>query len=390
VTPVQARIHHGLHCHHLGFHHNLAALFAARPDCFALLQDLAAPTATPTWNMLFGVAISPPIPAVLGEQLNLQAQQNQQQYSSYAAEPPLAPVFNSMPPAGQARRTAFSLVWQVWGAGFGGSSLLRADPATGNPDTKSTAYGGIIGLNYLLAPETLIGISLTQSQSNFSSSDEYESSSGRQNGTAVSLSWTQLFGPYYAAGNVGYTYFSNTSQRIVTGEEIINASYASNQFTAGLEVGRPFVMSKVSLTPFVGVQFTRLWQPTYTETSIDLSDGLPGVMGQTYQANTITSLPTSLGVQFDTRVPIGGTLLAPYVRVAWLHNLSSVPNTTVISTINVVSSLEGTAGPTDSALVNAGAMLSLGSNVTLFGKFTGQFADSLQTYAGTGGLRIAW
>jgi uncharacterized protein with beta-barrel porin domain len=67
-----------------------------------------------------------------------------------------------------------------------------------------------------------------------------------------------------------------------------------------------------------------------------------------------------------------------------------VPNTTVISTINVVSSLEGTAGPTDSALVNAGAMLSLGSNVTLFGKFTGQFADSLQTYAGTGGLRIAW
>ena len=206
----------------------------------------------------------------------------------------------------------------------------------------------------------------------------------------MSLSWTQLFGPYYAAGNVGYTYFSNTSQRIVTGEEIINASYASNQFTAGLEVGRPFVMSKVSLTPFVGVQFTRLCQPTYTETSIDLSDGLPGVMGQTYQANTITSLPTSLGVQFDTRVPIGGTLLAPYVRVAWLHNLSSVPNTTVISTINVVSSLEGTAGPTDSALVNAGAMLSLGSNVTLFGKFTGQFADSLQTYAGTGGLRIAW
>jgi outer membrane autotransporter protein len=149
-------------------------------------------------------------------------------------------------------------------------------------------------------------------------------------------------------------------------------------------------MSKVSLTPFVGVQFTRLWQPTYTETSIDISDGLPGVMGQTYQANTITSLPTSLGVQFDTRVPIGGTLLTPYVRVAWLHNLSSMPNTTVISTINVVSSLEGTAAPTDSALVNAGALLSLGPNIALFGKFTGQFADTLQTYAGTGGLRIAW
>ena len=330
VTPAQARIHHGLHCRHLGFHHDLAALFAARPDCAALFQELSAPTSASNWNTLFGVAISPSISAAQGELLNLQAQQLQQQQAQqqsqpYAAEPPLAPVFNSMPPPGKARYTAFSPTWGVWGAGFGGSSLLRGDPETGNPDTKSTAAGGVIGLNYLLAPKTLIGLSLTQSRSDFSSADEYETSGGRQDGTAVSLTWTQLFGSYYAAGNVGYTYFRNTSQRTITDIETINASYASNQFTAGLEVGRRFVFPQISLTPFVGVQVTKLWQPTYTETSIDITDGLPGVLGQTYQATTVTSLPTSLGVQFDTRMPIGGTLLVPFLRIAWVHDFGSVP-----------------------------------------------------------------
>ena len=318
----------------------------------------------------------------------------QQQFSPYAAEQPLAPVFKAMPPVGVAPiatpHSVFTPMWQVTGAAFGGSSVLRADPETGNPDTKSTAYGGVITLNYLLAPDAMIGISLTQSQSNFSSSDEYQSSSGRQNGTGVLLSWTQLFGPYYAAGKVGFTYSKNTSQRIVTGEETIDASYASNQFTAGLEVGRKFVFSQGSITPFMGVQLTKLWQPTYTETSTDISDGTRGVLGQTYQANTVTSLPTSLGVQFDTRTTIAGTTIVPFLRVAWVHDFGSVPNITVINTINVVSSIQGIAAPTDSALVNVGALLSLNSNVALFGKIFGQFSNSLHSYAGTGGLRFVW
>jgi len=434
MTPVQARIHHGRHCHHLGFHHNLAALFAARPDCAALFQELSTPT-SPTTTFTAGQSLpiyfgnqGPTTQFTLTQPLAVQEMQKQEQQSEilgasinrpiielnpnldwrpqtenmnpnmnvsfYAPEQPLAPVFNAMPPVGAVPRVmpreVFSPKWQAWSAAFGGSSLLRADPASGDSDNKSNARGAVIGLNYLLAPETLIGISVTQSRLDFSSSDEYQSSSGGQDGTAVSLTWTQLVGPYYALANVGYTYFKNTSQRLVTGEETINASYASNQFSAGLEIGRSFVISNVSFTPFMGAQLTKLWQPTYTETSIDISDGLPGVMGQTYQASTVTSLPTSLGIQFDTRMPIGSTVLAPFLRVAWVHNFISMPNTTVINAINVVSSLEGTAAPTDSALFNAGAMLSISPNITLFGKFTGQFADRLQSYAGTGGLRFLW
>jgi uncharacterized protein with beta-barrel porin domain len=46
--------------------------------------------------------------------------------------------------------------------------------------------------------------------------------------------------------------------------------------------------------------------------------------------------------------------------------------------------------PHDSALTSAGAELFLTTNWSLIGKFDGEFAATVQTYAGTGTLRYTW
>jgi uncharacterized protein with beta-barrel porin domain len=52
--------------------------------------------------------------------------------------------------------------------------------------------------------------------------------------------------------------------------------------------------------------------------------------------------------------------------------------------------VNGAAIPHDSALTTAGAQLFLTPNWTLLAKFDGEFANSSQTYAGSGTLRYTW
>jgi uncharacterized protein with beta-barrel porin domain len=44
----------------------------------------------------------------------------------------------------------------------------------------------------------------------------------------------------------------------------------------------------------------------------------------------------------------------------------------------------------DSALASAGAELRLANNVTLLGKFEGEFANHSSTYGGIGSVRYTW
>jgi len=66
-----------------------------------------------------------------------------------------------------------------------------------------------------------------------------------------------------------------------------------------LEIGRTYALPRFNVTPFAALQGSTLWERGFTESST--TGGLPGILGLTYQSQTVTSLPTFLGVQFDTR-----------------------------------------------------------------------------------------
>ena len=52
--------------------------------------------------------------------------------------------------------------------------------------------------------------------------------------------------------------------------------------------------------------------------------------------------------------------------------------------------VNGAAPPPDKALVTAGSQLRVTNNWSLVGKFDGEFANRLQSYAGTGTVRFVW
>ena len=52
--------------------------------------------------------------------------------------------------------------------------------------------------------------------------------------------------------------------------------------------------------------------------------------------------------------------------------------------------IDGAAPPPDKALVSGGSELRLRNGWSVIGKFDGEFASRLQSYAGTGTVRYVW
>ena len=107
----------------------------------------------------------------------------------------------------------------------------------------------------------------------------------------------------------------------------------------------------------------------------------------------MTSLTSSLGVQFDTRVALArGQTLTPFARVAWVHEFN--PDRSIHSSLTLSPAAfftpEGAAAASDMAKVRAGARLDVTGRVALFAYFDGEFSSQGQSYAGTGGVKISW
>jgi uncharacterized protein with beta-barrel porin domain len=129
----------------------------------------------------------------------------------------------------------------------------------------------------------------------------------------------------------------------------------------------------------------------FTETST--AAGLPGILGLTYQSQTTTSLPTFLGVQFDTRLALAnGTVWSPFLRAAWVHEFN--PDRSIagsfVSVPGTLFTVDGARAWSDALKVNAGSRLALNQYASLFASFDGEFANIGQSYAGRGGIRFSW
>jgi outer membrane autotransporter protein len=164
-------------------------------------------------------------------------------------------------------------------------------------------------------------------------------------------------------GTVNFSRFGTRPTRAIAGvgpTEAATGKFNSDMLSGRFEVGYRHMFERFAVTPFAAVQFAELRQPGYSETSTTLA-GAPGVLGLTYSAQTVSSLPTFLGAQLDTRVTL-------------------VTNFTVF----------GPSAARDAARVDLGSKLVLKPNAALFASFDGEFSDRSQMYAGKGGLKVTW
>jgi outer membrane autotransporter protein len=298
------------------------------------------------------------------------------------------PAFKEMaPPAPYQPR------WRAWLTGFDGAFKLAGEAGIGSADLSHNTGGLAGGLDYQFGPDLLAGFAVGGSSSNFAVRDRI--TSGHLEGAHFGGYGVKTWGSLYAAGALSFGTFRNSETRNIAGigpTETATGSFGSNLFSGRVEVGAKQVFGRFAVTPFAAVQFAELWQNGFTETN-PVPAGAAGPLGLTYGSISVSSVPTFVGAQFDTRFAFSnGMVLSPYARLSWVHEFNPTRsiNATFIALPGAAFTVDGPRASSDAARIDAGAKLAIGPNAWLYASFDGEFSDRGQSYAGKGGVRVAW
>jgi autotransporter-associated beta strand protein len=289
--------------------------------------------------------------------------------------------------------TVYQPRWRGWVTGFDGAWKLAGEAGIGSARLSHDTGGLAGGLDYQLAPDTLVGFAIGGSSSNFSVRDRI--TSGHLEAAHLGGYGVKTWGSLYAAGALSFSTFRNSTARTIAGigpSQTATTSFGSNLLSGRLEVGAKQTFRGFAVTPFAAVQLAELWQNGFTESN-PVPAGGAGPLGLSYGSRTVSSLPTFLGAQLDTRIAFAnGMMLSPYARLAWVHefNPNRAINASFIALPGAAFTVDGPRAASDAARIDAGAKLALAPNAWVFASFDGEFSDRGQSYAGKGGVRIAW
>ncbi|WP_224407394.1 autotransporter outer membrane beta-barrel domain-containing protein [Afifella sp. IM 167] len=279
--------------------------------------------------------------------------------------------------------------FSVWAGLYGGKSDLDGKAAVGSHDTDTRAGGLAAGLDYRLAPDTVIGFAMGGGATDWNLSGGL--GGGDSDVFQAGAYASHNFGPAYLSAALGYSHYSVSTKRILTiaGTDILTADYDAWSVGGRLEAGYrlPFAMP-VELTPYAAVQAQTFRTPSYSETS---SLGSP--FATSYGSDTANSFRTELGSWIaKSFVFDNGSALRIFGKAAWAHdNRSSNRAVATFTSIPGASFVVNGAEAADNlALVTVGSELSLGGGFSVSARFDGEFSKDTRTYTGTGRFRYTW
>ena len=208
--------------------------------------------------------------------------------------------------------------FRSWVAGVGGSNSLNGSSVVGSSSVSTQTGGGLVGFDYEVSPNLLVGAmaGATSSNYNVSSLSSSGSVASGQFGVYSVARWNK----FYVSSIFDYGYFSNASTRYVSGIGATTketSSNNSNAFTGRMEVGYRVEHPFVNIMPFIAMQATSLQMGNYNESNTNN-------LGLSVQSKTVMSEPGSLGVQVDKAYNIDKEWsLYPLLRMAWIHEFQT-------------------------------------------------------------------
>jgi autotransporter-associated beta strand protein len=281
----------------------------------------------------------------------------------------------------------FEQRWSVWGAGYGGSNRTTGDTiVSGTHDLSATTAGGAAGLDYRLAPGTVVGFALAGGGTNWGLAQGL--GGGKSDAFQAGVYGTTRWGPAYLAAALAYTNHWMSTDRFAFAGDHLSASFNAQSFGGRVEGGYRIATFYGGLTPYAAIQAQNFRTPSYTET--DLTSG-GFALG--FNSRNATDTRSELGGRFDRLLLLNPeAALTLRTRVAWAHDWISDPTLAALfQTLPGASFVVNGATPAkNSALTSAGAELRLANGVVLLAKFDGEFASHASTYAGTGTVRYTW
>jgi autotransporter-associated beta strand protein len=287
--------------------------------------------------------------------------------------------------------------WSAWTTAFGGARWLNADPVTGAAAALQNIGGGAFGGDYRLGPNTLAGVAVGLSDSNYSVAAT--GANGRATGAHFGLYGLHDWQGFYLNAAAAYNRFDGNATRSIAGigtTETAKSSAISHELAGRVEVGRPFEVGqfdggRFGITPFAALQPSQLWTPGITESSVTAS-GAPGVFALNYQPQGTTSLPSFLGAQLDGQTELDGKPLKGWVRAAWVHEFLTSRSVTAGFTVLPGSNftVDGARAASNAARFDFGVNYAVGSQTSLFANGNVELSDRGQSIAGTAGFKFTW
>ncbi|HZD28909.1 MAG TPA: autotransporter domain-containing protein, partial [Xanthobacteraceae bacterium] len=282
---------------------------------------------------------------------------------------------------------SFDQRWSVWGAGYGGSNRTTGDPAVvGSHDLSARAAGGAAGLDYRLAPGTVVGFALAGAGTNWDLAQGL--GGGKSDAFQAGVYGATQWGATYLAAALAFTNHWMSTDRFAFAGDHLSASFNAQSFGGRVEGGYRVATFYGGITPYAAIQAQSFHTPGYSETDLTA-----GGFALAYNARNATDTRSELGGRFDRLLLLNpDAALTMRARVAWAHDWISDPTLAALfQTLPGASFVVNGATPAkNSALTSAGAELRLANGVALIGKFDGEFASHSSTYAGTGTVRYTW
>ncbi|MFH0299519.1 autotransporter domain-containing protein [Bradyrhizobium sp. 31Argb] len=295
-----------------------------------------------------------------------------------------AAVYRKAPQPAQALQR-----WSVWAAGFGGSQTTDGNAALGSNNTSSRIYGAVVGADYRIAPNTLVGFTLAGGGTNFSVANSL--GSGRSDLFQAGVFARHDVGAAYVLGALAYGWQDITTDRTVIGAGLdrLHAEFNANAYSGRVEGGYRLPTPWIgAVTPYAAAQFTTFDLPAYAEQVVA---GV-GAFALAYGAKTVTAPRSELGVRTDESFAIPDAVLTLRGRFAWAHDFNTDRNiAATFQALPGASFVVGGAAPAhDAALTTASAELNWMNGWSAAATFEGEFSDVTRSYAGKGVVRYSW
>lgn len=281
--------------------------------------------------------------------------------------------------------------WRVWADGSGGGGRLESDPATGAAPLATRSWGGAAGLDYQVTPNLLAGIAAGGSASSFSVSER--GTNGTADGGQLGIYGLDRWSRLYTSGALAWGRYGVGTTRSVAAFGLAGTdtgNFAASVYTGRIEAGYMVATPFAEVTPFAAFEPAWISLPNFDETAG--ATGSP-LFALAYSGRTAASLPTSLGVQLDrTALLANGWTLAPYLRVAWVHEFDGTRSLTanLLSAPGAGFSLSGTPAPEDSALLTGSLKLTRAGMVSLYANITTDLSPHGQSAAANLTLALNW
>jgi uncharacterized protein with beta-barrel porin domain len=161
---------------------------------------------------------------------------------------------------------AFEQRWNVWGSAYGGYSRTSGDPAgVGSHDVTARAGGFAAGLDYRVAPDTVVGLALAGGGTNWALAGL---GGGNSDAFQVGVYGATRAGPAYLAAALAFTNHWMSTDRFAPFGDHLTASFRAQSIGARVETGYRYATPIGGVAPYAALQVQSFHTPTYRETDL--------------------------------------------------------------------------------------------------------------------------